>query len=62
MGVGGILWLANCCEHGDELSGSIKCGKLKCYLIKKPHLEGSIGVSDAVKWHCAKDNSNTEQV
>jgi len=55
------LWLAKWCEHGDELSGYIKCGKLKCHLLKTPQLEGSFCVPDAVKWHCAKDNSNTEQ-
>jgi hypothetical protein len=35
-GLWDTLWLANCCEQGDEISGSIKCGKLKCYLLKKP--------------------------
>lgn len=51
--------MANCCEQGDELSGSIKCGNLKCYLLRKRQLEGSFGVPGAVKWHCAKEDSNT---
>ena len=60
-GGGAALWLVKWCEQGDELSGSIKCGKLKCYLLKKRQLEESFGVPDSVKWHCAKDNRNTEQ-
>jgi hypothetical protein len=55
------LWLAKWCEQGDELSGYIKCENMKCRLLKTPQLEGSIGVPNAVKWHCAKHNSNTEQ-
>jgi hypothetical protein len=33
----GLIWLrigssGGCCENGDEISGSIKCGKLLDYL------------------------------
>jgi hypothetical protein len=27
--------VSGCCDHGNELSGSIKCGEFLCWVIRK---------------------------